>query len=175
MVDHLPLDPAPEPTLPTRATLALLVGRVTTIKLGYWAALTAFEVLVPLVDNAPFADRFPSSVGLAVVTSFGAMVWARRAARAPDGVVGVLRRSIPTVATTFAATTVVASPASLPLLIVERERSLEGCGFGTCHVEALVLWVAILAVGTIVIPGLFAASLRGGDGSRARGRGGRAA
>jgi hypothetical protein len=171
VVDHLPVRPAPtpEPTLPTRATLTLLVGRVTTIKLAYWAALTAFEMLLPLVDQRAFAERFPVSLWTAVLTSVGSIVWSRRAARAPDRVVGVLRRSIPTIATTFAATTVVASPASLPLLIVERERSLEACGFGTCHSEALVLWVAILMIGTIVIPGVFAASLRGHDDARSLG------
>jgi hypothetical protein len=158
-VDHLPLEGAPEPTRPTRATLTLLVGRVTTIKLAYWAALTAFEIALPIVDHDTFVQRFPVSLGIAVVTSIGAMFWSRRAARAPDRIVGLLRRSIPTVATTFAATTVVASPASLPLLIVERERSLEACGFGTCHAEALVFWVAILVIGTIAIPVAFAASL----------------
>jgi len=168
-VDHLPVEPAPEPTLPTRATLTLLVGRVTTIKLGYWAALTAIEVVLPLIDRGSFSDRLPVSVGTAVLASIGAIVWARFAARAPDRVVGVLRRSIPTVATTFAATTVVASPASLPLLIVERERSLEGCAFGTCHAEALVLWVAVLVVGTIVIPGVFAASLHSERDARSLG------
>jgi hypothetical protein len=170
VVDHLPIRaPTPQAPLPTRATLTLLVGRVTTIKLAYWAALTAFEIVLALVDQRPFGERFPLSVGIAVVTSIGAIVWARSAARSPDRVVGVLRRTIPTVATTFAATTVVASPASLPLLIVERERSLEGCGFGTCHAEALVLWVAVLVVGTIVIPGVFAASLRGNSDARSLG------
>jgi hypothetical protein len=170
VVDHLPLaDPAPQAPLPTRATLTLLVGRVTTIKLAYWAALTAFEIALPLVDQRAFADRFPLSIGIAVLTSIAALIWARQAARAPDRVVGVLRRTIPTVATTFAATTVVASPASLPLLIVERERSLEGCGFGTCHTEAMLLWVAVLVIGTILIPGVFAASLRGNKAARSLG------
>lgn len=170
MVDHLPVkDPAPQAPLPTRATLTLLVGRVTTIKLAYWAALTAFEIALPIVDQRAFAERFPLSIGIAVVTSIAAIFWARQSARSPDRVVGVLRRSIPTVATTFAATTVVASPASLPLLIVERERSLDGCGFGTCHSEALLLWVAILLVGTILVPGVFAASLRGNGGARSLG------
>jgi hypothetical protein len=169
VVDHLPLKPAPEPTRPTRATLTLLVGRVTTIKLGYWAALTATEALLPIVDARPFAERFPLSLAIALVVTAFALAWTRVAARAPDRVAGTLRRSIPTVATTFAATTVVASPASLPLLIVERERSLEGCGFGTCHTEALVLWVAILAVGTIVIPGVFAASLHAERDARSLG------
>jgi hypothetical protein len=169
VVDHLPLEGAPEPTRPTRATLTLLVGRVTTIKLAYWAALTAFEIALPIVDRDTFVQRFPVSLGIALVTSIGAIVWSSRAARAPDRVVGLLRRSIPTIATTFAATTVVASPASLPLLIVERERSLEGCGFGTCHTEALVLWVAVLAVGTIVIPAVFATSLYADRGARSLG------
>ena len=125
MVDHLPVvEPAPEAPLPTRATLTLLVGRVTTIKLAYWAALTASEIALPFADQRPWAERFPLSVGAAVVLSGLACLFARRSARAPDRVAGILARSIPTVATTFAATTVVASPASLPLLIVERERSL---------------------------------------------------
>jgi hypothetical protein len=101
--------------------------------------------------------------------SIGAIAWARSSARAPDRRAGMLTRSIPSIATTFAATTVVASPASLPLLIVERERSLEGCGFGTCHVEALLLWVLVLIVGTLVIPAVFAASLHGGQNARSLG------
>jgi len=165
-VDHLPLGPAPEAPLPRRATLTLLVGRVTTIKLGYWAALTIVEILLSLVDHRSFAERFPLSVGLAGVLSFGSLIFARRAARLPDRRVGVLTRSIPTIATTFAATTVVASPASLPLLIVERERSLEACGFGTCHPEALFLWVVVLVIGTLVIPAVFALSLRNFDEAR---------
>jgi hypothetical protein len=147
----------------------LLVGRVTTIKLAYWVALTAFEIVLPIVDHDTFVQRFPVSLGIAVVTSIGAIVWSRRAAGAPDRAVGVLRRSIPTIATTFAATTVVASPASLPLLIVERERSLEACGFGTCHGEALVLWVVILLVGTVAIPAAFAASLHSEGDARSLG------
>src|SRR5437867_12968868 len=47
VVDHLPV----EAPLPTRATLTLLVGRVTTIKLAYWASLTAVEVLMPIALN----------------------------------------------------------------------------------------------------------------------------
>ena len=169
MVDHLPLRPAPEAPLPRRATLTLLVGRVTTIKLAYWAALTIVEILLPVVYGRPFLERLPVSLGIVAFASFGAMVWARRAARAPDRRVGILPRSIPTIATTFAATAVVASPASLPLLIVERERSLEACGFGTCHPEALFLWVAVLIVGTLVIPGVFAASLHQIDEARSLG------
>jgi len=151
---------APEPPLPTRASLTLLVGRVTTIKLAYWAALTLFEAALPLADPRPFGERFPLSVAGAAVASAVACVWARRAARAPDRRAGSLTRSIPAVATAFAATTVVASPASLPLLILERERSLEQCGIGTCHGEALLLWIVILIVGTIAIPVAFSASLR---------------
>lgn len=160
MVDQLPLAPAPEAPLPRRATLTLLVGRVTTIKLAYWAALTIVEILLPVILDRPFVERFPASVGVAAVVSIAACVFARRAARTPDRRVGVLSRSIPAIATTFAATTAVASPASLPLLIVERQRSLEACGFGTCHSEALLLWVAVLIVGTLFIPAVFAMSLR---------------
>lgn len=169
MVDHLPLASGPQAPLPTRATLALLVGRVTTIKLGYWAALTLVEALLPLVLPRPFAERFPVSVAAAACLSLVGVVWAARSAGAPDRTVGVLVRSIPTVATTFAATAVVASPASLPLLILERERSLEDCAFGTCHPEALLLWVAILALGTVAIPVAFAFGLRAGD-ARSLGR-----
>jgi hypothetical protein len=167
VVDHLPLDPAA--TLPTRATLTLLVGRVTTIKLAYWFALTFVEAALPLVDQRPFAERFPISIAAAAVTSCVALVWARTAARARDRRAGLLPRSIPTVATTFAATTLVASPASLPLLILERERSLEQCAIGTCHGEALILWIAILIVGTLAIPAVFAASLHTGSTARSPG------
>lgn len=164
MVDDLPLAPRPR-----RATLTLLVGRVTTIKLAYWAALTIVEIALPLVAQRPFSDRLPLSVAIAVLASIAALWWARHAARAPDHSAGRLERSIPTIATTFAATTVVASPASLPLLIVERERSLEGCAAGTCHAEALVLWVAVLIVGTVLIPAAFAASLGKIDEARSLG------
>jgi len=158
MVDDLPVR-AP---LPSRATLTLLVGRVTTIKLAYWLALTLFEAALPIIVPGPFDERFSWSVAAAVLASGFALGWARVAARAPDRRVGVLPRSIPTIATTFAATTVVASPASLPLLILERQRSLESCGFGTCHGEALLLWVGVLVVGTVLIPVVFAASLTAG-------------
>ena len=157
MVDHVPVEPAP---LPTRAALTLLVGRITTIKLAYWAGLTLFEAALPLVDHRSFSERLPLSITAALIGSLAACAWARSSARAPDRRAGDLVRSIPTVATTFAAATVVASPASLPLLILERERSLERCGIGTCHGEALVLWIAVLLVGTVVIPAIFAVSLR---------------
>lgn len=169
MVDHLPVTRDPEPPLPRRATLTVLVGRVTTIKLAYWFALTAIEATIPLVYARSYPDRLPLSVAIAVVATAITLAWTRAAARAPDRIAGALTRSIPTVATTFAATTVVASPASLPLLILERERSLEGCGGVTCHVEAIVLWVAILIVGTIVIPAVFAASLHASRSARSLG------
>lgn len=169
MVDDLPLGPAPEAPLPRRATLTLLVGRVTTIKLAYWAALTTGEILLPILFDRPFVERFAWSAAIAAVLSLGVCLFAARAARAPDRRVGVLSRSIPTIATTFAVTTAVASPASLPLLIVERERSLEACGGGTCHPEALLLWVAILIVGTLFIPAVFAGSLRRIDEARSLG------
>ena len=155
MVDDLPLDPPP----PSRAILTLLVGRITTIKLAYWVAVTVAEIVIPLVDRQPFEQRFPISATFAIVASLVVLPWSRAAARAPDQRGAVLPRSIPTIATTFAVTTVVASPASLPLLILERARSLEGCAFGTCHGAALLLWLAVLIVGTLAIPAVFAASL----------------
>jgi hypothetical protein len=160
VVDHLPVGTDAQRPLPRQATLALLVGRVTTIKLAYWTVLTAFELALPL-DPASGAERFGSSVALAGFATLAALLWARRSARAIDPRAGALSRSIPTIATTFAAATVVASPASLPLLLVERQRSIEGCvGLVTCHPEALWLWVATLAIGFLVIPAVFAASLR---------------
>jgi hypothetical protein len=140
--------------------LALLVGRVTTIKLAYWTALTAFELALPLA-GAPQEQRFIGSVTFAAVATLAALLWARRSARAIDPRAGGLSRSIPAIATTFAAATVVASPASLPLLLVERQRSIADCaGLVTCHPEALWLWVATLAIGFLFIPAVFAASLR---------------
>jgi hypothetical protein len=169
VVDHLPLTAEPEFPRPRLQTLALLVGRVTTIKLAYWFALTAIEAAIPLVYARPFADRFPVSVAVAVIVTAITLAWTRVAARTPDRVAGILTRSIPTVATTFAATTVVASPACLPLLILERERSLEGCGGGTCHIEAMLLWVTVLAIATVVIPAVFALSLHSNRTARSLG------
>jgi hypothetical protein len=169
VVDHVPVGPEPEAPLPRRATLTRLVGRVTTIKLAYWAALTIVEIAVPIVLDRPFAERFAVSVGIAAVLSVAACLFARRSARTPDRRVGILARSIPAMATTFAATTVVASPASIPLLIVERERSLEACGVGRCHPEALLLWVGVLIIGTVFIPAVFAGSLRKIDDARSLG------
>jgi hypothetical protein len=160
VVDHLPVGTEAQRPLPRRATLALLVGRITTIKLAYWTALTVFELALPL-DPRPRDERFGSSIAFAVLATFVALLWARRSARAIDPHAGALPRSIPTIATTFAAATVVASPASLPLLLIERQRSIEGClNLVTCHPEALWLWVGTLAIGFLVIPAVFAASLR---------------
>ena len=56
---------------------------------------------------------------------------------------------------------VVAAPASLPLLLIERQRSIEGCAQQlTCNATALVLWVAVFAIGFLVIPAVFALALR---------------
>lgn len=159
MVDDLPVD-EPEAPAPRLPALSLLVGRVVTIKLAYWALVTVAELALPLALARPFDERFRYSVGIAVAASLLALSWARRAARAPDRRAGAVSRSIPAIATTFAAATVVASPASLPLLLVERERSFETCvGQVTCHPEALVLWVAVMGVGFLVIPSFFAVSL----------------
>ena len=127
MVDQ---SPAAEPfPRPRQKTLALLVGRITTIKLAYWAALTIIEIALPRILDRDFAGRFPFSLALAAVTS-------------------------------FVAASVVASPASLPLLLIERARSLEGCSPGvTCHFEAIWLWVGLFAVGFVLIPAVFAFAL----------------
>jgi hypothetical protein len=149
--------------LPRHKTLALLVGRVTTIKLGYWAALTLIELALPRVLDRGFTERFPLSLALAAVTTLVALAWARWQARVIDRRAGGIERGLATIATTFAAASVVASPASLPLLLVERARSLEGCAPGvSCHLEAILLWVALFAVGFVLIPAVFAFSLRSG-------------
>ena len=146
---------------PRRKTLALLVGRVTTIKLGYWAAVTATELALPTVVDRPFAARFPISVALAVLLSALALAWARVQAQAIDRRAGGIDRSLATVATTFATASVVAGPAFIPLLLIERARSAEGCAAGAaCHLEALWLWAALFFVGFVAIPAVFAASLR---------------
>jgi hypothetical protein len=160
VVDHLPVGTEAQRPPPRQATLALLVGRVTTIKLAYWAALTMFELALAL-DPRTRDERFTASIAFAAIATFAALMWARRSARAIDPRIGALPRSIPTIATTFAAASVVASPASLPLLLVERQRSIADCvGSITCHPEALWLWVVTLLVGFVVIPAMFAASLR---------------
>jgi predicted Kef-type K+ transport protein len=163
VVDNLSLsDRAREPRpLPRQKTLALLVGRVTTIKLAYWAALTVIELVLPRFLDLPFTERFPFSIALAAVTTVVALAWARWQARVIDRRAGGIERGFATIATTFVAASVVASPASLPLLLIERARSLEGCAPGvSCHLEAILLWVALFAVGFVLIPAVFAISLR---------------
>jgi hypothetical protein len=147
--------------LPRQKTLALLVGRITTIKLAYWAALSLIELALPRLLDRGFTERFPLSLALAAVTSLLALVWAGWQARVVDRRAGGIERGFATVATTFVAASVVASPASIPLLLIERARSLEGCAPGvSCHVEAILLWVALFAVGFVLIPAVFAVSLR---------------
>jgi hypothetical protein len=159
VVDQLSL--AERRPLPRPKTLALLVGRITTIKLAYWAALTLIELALPRFVDRPFDERFPFSLALAAVTTLVALAWARWQARVIDRRAGGIERGFATIATTFAAASVVASPGSLPLLLVERARSLEGCvPVIACHIEAIVLWVGLFAVGFVLIPAVFAFSLR---------------
>ena len=169
MVDELPVTGRPHAALPADAprplpqhkTLALLVGRVTTIKLGYWAAVTASELALPVLVQRPFAERFGISVVVAVLLSALALIWARRQAQVIDRRAGGIDRSVATVATTFATASVVAAPAFIPLLLIERARSVEGCEAAiACHLEALWLWAALFCVGFVAIPAVFAASLR---------------
>jgi hypothetical protein len=93
------------------------------------------------------------------------MGWAAWSARRIDARAGSIARSIPTVATAFVTASVVAAPASLPLLLVERQRSIEGCvpAGTTCNGQALLLWVAVFAIGFLVIPAVFALALRRGS------------
>ena len=124
---------------------------MTTIKLAYWAALTVWELWGPRGWSIPFA------AGASVV----AMAWAAWSARRIDPRAGGIARSIPTVATAFVTASVVAAPASLPLLLIERQRSIEGCpGQLTCNPTALLLWVAVFAIGFLVIPAVFGFALR---------------
>lgn len=159
MVDHLPLK-RPRRPKPRVHTLSLLVGRVTTIKLAYWALFTGSEIALPALIDAPLERRLPYSIAVALLLGAGATGWAVRSARAIDRRSGGLYRSLPTVATAFVAASVVASPASIPLLLLERARSLEGCGGVTCHFEPLLLWVGVLVIGLVVIPAAFAAAMR---------------
>lgn len=160
MVDKLSVGGERLP-LPRQKTLALLVGRITTIKLAYWAALTLVELALPSIIDRPFPERFPFSIALASATSALALAWAVWQARVIDRRAGGIERGFATIATTFVAASVVASPASLPLLLIERARSLEACSPGvTCHLEAIVFWVALFAVGFVLIPAVFAISMR---------------
>lgn len=154
MVDHVPLS-RPRPRLPT---LILLVGRITTIKLAYWTALTVGEVVLGL-RIAIFDERWPVSLAVGAVATGVALGWAAVSARATDRRLGALERSIPTVATTFIAASAVATPASLPLLFVEIQRASEQCPIGICHWETVWYWVAAMAIGTFVIPLTFALRL----------------
>jgi hypothetical protein len=162
VVDELSLSEGEQQRpLPRQKTLALLVGRITTIKLAYWAVLTLIEVALPRFVDRPFEARFPIFIALAAVTTVVALAWARWQARVIDRRAGGIQRGFATIATTFAAASVVASPGSLPLLLIERARSLEGCAPGvSCHLEAILLWVALFAVGFVLIPAVFALSLR---------------
>ncbi|OLC11832.1 MAG: hypothetical protein AUH44_01320 [Chloroflexi bacterium 13_1_40CM_68_15] len=124
--------------------------------------MTLIELALPGVLDRGFTERFPLSVALAAVTTAVALGWARWQARVIDRRAGGIERGVATIATTFVAASVVASPGSLPLLLIERARSLEGCPAGvTCHFEAIWLWVALFAVGFVLIPAVFAGSLRG--------------
>jgi len=164
VVDHLPLAERPRRPRPHRNTLTLLVGRITTIKLAYWTAVTAFELALPRLVDAPSAGRLPFSIAAAALLLLGAMAWAVGSARAIDRRLGGLYRSVPTITTAFIAASVVASPASIPLLLIERQRSLEGCAPGiTCSFVPLLLWVAVLAAGTVLIPAAFAFAMRAED------------
>jgi hypothetical protein len=151
VVDHLPVE-APPPPRPHLRTLNLLVGRITTIKLTYWLSLTVWELWGPRGWSIPFA----------AAASVAAMTWAAWSARRIDARAGGIFRSIPTVATAFVTASVVAAPASLPLLLIERQRSIEGCvpAQSTCNPTALLLWVAVFAIGFLVIPAVFALALR---------------
>jgi hypothetical protein len=124
---------------------------MTTIKLTYWAALTVWELWGPRGWSILFA----------ALASLVAIGWAASSARRIDARAGGIGRSIPTVATAFVTASVVAAPASLPLLLIERQRSIEGCaGQLTCNPTALFLWVASFAIGFLVIPAAFALALR---------------
>jgi class 3 adenylate cyclase len=158
VVDDLPLE-RPRPQL---RTLTLLVGRITTIKLAYWSALTVAEIALATRVLA-VGDPFAASVAFAVLTTLAACAWAAWSARASDQRLGGLERSIPTVATTFLAASVVATPASLPLLFVEIQRAGDGCVSGICHWQAVWYWVAAMAVGTVLIPAVFALRMRRAD------------
>ena len=127
---------------------------MTTIKLAYWAALTVWELWAPRGWSVTFA----------AAASAAAMAWAAWSARQVDARAGAIGRSIPTVATAFVTASVVAAPGSLPRLLIERQRSIEGCAQQlTCNPTALVLWVCVFGIGFLVIPAVFALALRRGQ------------
>lgn len=149
----------PDRPRPHLRTLTLLVGRVSTIKLAYWAALTVLELALATGEWS-FRDRFHwSLVGGAALTAL-ALAWAAWSARRTDARLGELHRSIPTVATAFVAASVVATPASLPLLFIEVQRAGQGCIRGICQPETIWSWVAAMAIGTLAIPLVFALRMR---------------
>jgi hypothetical protein len=158
VVDHVPLGTPPYPK-PRLHTLTLLVGRITTIKLAYWVALAVAEVWLGS-RVLLFEDRFPLWLAVIAVATLLACGWAAWSARATDKRLGALERSLPAVATTFIAASVVATPASLPLLFIEIQRAGEACPRGICHWEAIWSWVLTVAVGTFVIPLVFALRMR---------------
>lgn len=152
-MDHLPLEAPPRPR-PHLRTLTLLVGRMTTIKLAYWAALTVYEWFGPREGSLAFAGA----------ATLGAMAWAATAARRLDPVAGRIGRSAAAIGTAFATASVVAAPASLPLLLIERQHSIAGCAAqASCHGEALVFWAVTFGIGFLLIPLVFALALRGAD------------
>lgn len=151
--------PGPELPKPRLPALTLLVGRITTIKLAYWTALTIAEIVLGM-RILTFEDRLPLSLAVGAIATGVASGWAAVSARALDPRLGTLERSIPAVATTFIAASVVATPASLPLLFVEIQRAGEQCPRGICHWEAIWYWVAAIAIGTVVIPLVFALRMR---------------
>lgn len=108
-----------------------------------------------------FRDRFHWSVVAGLSLSAGALAWAAWSARRVDARLGELERSLPTVATTFIAASVVATPASLPLLFIEIQRAgTDGCLRGICHWPLVWYWVAAMAVGTVLVPLVFALRMR---------------
>ena len=149
MVDHLPVA-RPEGPRPHLRTLNLLVGRVTTIKLTYWAALTVYELWGPRAGSVP----------VVVATTLATLAWSVLAARQVDRRAGGIGRSIATVAVTFVTASVVAAPASLPLLLIERQHSIDGCPAElSCHGETLVLWAVVFVIGFLLVPAVFALAL----------------
>jgi len=110
--------------LPRQKTLALLVGRITTIKLAYWAALTLIELALPRVLDRGFTERFPLSIALAAVITLIALAWARWQARVVDRRAGGIERGLATIATTFVAASVVGREFGLNVLerVCERPR-----------------------------------------------------
>jgi hypothetical protein len=154
--------PYPKPRI---HTLTLLVGRITTIKLAYWVALAAAELYLG-TRILIFEERFPVSIAVAAAATVLAGSWAAWSARRADKRLGILERSLPAIATTFIAASVVATPASLPLLFVEVQRAHDGCARGICHWEAIWYWVATVAIGTILIPLVFALRMKKADATR---------